>query len=175
MRFFTEITRDALQGDTLRGYAAVYESPTTAPVRLGEEQLPAGAEVIARGAFDGLTAHPVVITVDHDMARSFGFARVWSDEHGLGFEAPLDSDLGRQVRRMVDAGDLAGMSFTATPGEIVRAAGRVVHRSFAALKEIAVVRRPAYGATVVRDAAPVPAGVLVRARHRVRTEGKASD
>lgn len=175
--FYVELSRAALDGDYLRGYAAVYGEPCQAPVKLGSQILPAGSEVIERGAFDGVPWMDGVIhaTVNHNPAMSLGTTAsgavlVVPDAKGLAFEIDLSrsADLGRQVRAGIENGSYRGMSFTATAGEVVSIPGKVVHKKFSTLKEISVVRVPAYAGAIAREAAhQTVREQLLRARYRV--------
>ena len=173
MRIYrTAIARAEVTGDgVLRGYAAVYDQPTS------KQKDYAGTETIARGAFDRVLGDDVLGLVDHDVSKVLGrtrngTVRLRSDDHGLGFEIDLpDTTLGRDIRELVARGDLDGMSFAAIPGVVERTAGGVVHRSFDRLLDISVVTVPAYDGTSVmaRSAAGTSrAEQLIRARHRVR-------
>jgi HK97 family phage prohead protease len=120
-----------------------------------------------------------VATVNHDFGKRLGSTvdgnvRLGTDDVGLAFEIDLpDTDLAKTVRRMVDKGELQGMSFTATVGDMVQSPAGVIHRAFKALREISVVRVPAYAGTVVREApSQTLADQLVRARFRALLEGK---
>jgi HK97 family phage prohead protease len=156
---------------TVRGYAAVYDQPTT----LQDDY--AGTETIGRGAFDAaLAGDPdVIATVNHDFGQllgrtSSGTLRLRQDDQGLAFELDLpDTTLGRDARELVRRGDLRGMSFTAMPGEVERVDGGVVHRSFAELLEVSLVAIPAYSGTTVRKASrkrPLREQlILARAKH----------
>lgn len=151
----------------MRGYAAVYDQPTTR-----QDDYP-GTEAIARGAFDAVLGGDVIATVNHDFGSllgrtSSGTLRLQSDDHGLSFELDLpDTQLGRDTRELVRRGDLQGMSFTAMPGEVERVQGGVVHRTFDSLIEVSLVPIPAYPGTVVRKAAQRSLREqLVRARAR---------
>jgi len=179
IRFATAISRaEVTDSGVLRGYAAVYDQPTTR-----QAQYP-GSETIGRGAFDGLFGGDVVALVNHDMSlllgrTESGTLRLDSDDHGLRFELALpDTQLGRDVRTLVQRGDMRGMSFTAQPGEIERTASGVVHRRFTRLVDVSVVANPAYTGTevVARNAGPV--GVReqsIRARARVLFGGSDGD
>ena len=171
-QFRTAISRAEVTAEgVLRGYAAVYDQPTT---RQADYE---GTETIARGAFDGVLGGDVLALVDHDVSKVLGrtgsgTVRLGSDDHGLAFEIDLpDTTLGRDIRTLVARGDLTGMSFSAVPGEVERATGGVVHRSFKRLIDISVVTMPAYEGTSVlaRNAAGATRrDQLIRARHRAR-------
>lgn len=176
-QFRTLITRaEVTDGGMLRGYAAVYDQPTT------RQRDFAGTETIARGAFDAVLGADVLALVDHNPAlllgrTAAGTLRLSSDAHGLGFEIDLpDTTLGRDVREQVRRGDLAGMSFTAQVGEVERAQGGVVHRSFARLVDVSLVALPAYDGTSVMSRSTSQAISLreqmIRARARVALKGK---
>lgn len=176
-QFRTLIARAEVTDEgVLRGYAAVFDQPTT------RQNDFAGSETIARGAFDGVLGGDVLALVDHDVSKVLGRTgngtlRLAADDHGLGFEIDLpDTSLARDVRELVRRGDLTGMSFTAAAGEIERTAGGVIHRSFSRLIDVSVVTMPAYDGTSVVSRAASGASrreQLIRARHRVRVqEGK---
>lgn len=159
----------------LKGYAAVFDQPTT------RQRDFAGTETIARGAFDGLLEGDVAALVNHDVNQLLGRTgsgtlRLTSDEHGLGFDLDLpDTQLGHDVRTLVQRGDYGGMSFTAAIGQVDRVKGGVVHRNFSRLVDISVVTFPAYEGTSVlaRNAHPnVVREQLARARARVLFGGK---
>lgn len=176
--FRTAISRaEVTEEGVLRGYAAVYDQPTTRQADY------AGTETIARGAFDGVLGGADVLgLVDHDVSKVLGrtgngTVRLRSDDHGLAFEIDLpDTTLGRDIRALVARGDLTGMSFGAVPGEVERAAGGVVHRTFKRLVDISVVTMPAYeGTSVVARNAAAAVSVreqALRARARVRAGEK---
>lgn len=173
VQFTTAIARAEVTSDgVLRGYAAVYDQPTSRQADYS------GTETIARGAFDGVLGDDVLGLVDHDVSKvlgrtSNGTVRLRSDDQGLAFEIDLpDTTLARDVRALVARGDLTGMSFSAVPGEVERAAGGVVHRSFKRLIDVSVVTMPAYEGTSVmaRNAqATSLREQTLRARARVRT------
>lgn len=137
------------ESGSLRGYAAVYDTPTT------RQREYAGTETIARGAFNALLKDDVIAAVNHDPNQllgrsSSGTLRLSSDDHGLLFELDLpDTQLGRDVRTLVARGDLAGCSFCAEVGQVDRVEGGVVHRTFARLVDVSVVAFPAYPETSV--------------------------
>lgn len=172
MQFRTAISRAEVTNEgVLRGYAAVYDQPTSR-----QADYP-GSETIARGAFDGVLGDDVLGLVDHDVSKVLGRTgngtlRLSSDDHGLAFEIDLpDTTLARDLRALVARGDITGMSFSAVPDVVERTATGVVHRAFKRLVDVSVVTMPAYaGASVVARSA---AGAsrreqLIRARHRAR-------
>lgn len=137
----------------LRGYAAVYDVPTDKQAQFN------GTETIARGAFDAALAaqDDVLFTIDHDPTlllgrTSSGTLRLFSDEHGLGYELDLpNTQRGQDTREMVKRGDLRGASFTAAMDRstIERTASGVVHRNFTRLVDVCVTAMPAYVETDV--------------------------
>jgi HK97 family phage prohead protease len=103
-------------GSRLAGYAAVYNQDSRQIVELGRSFV----ERIAPGAFDStLSARAdVKLYYNHDasmpLARTrSGTLSLKSDRRGLQFEAELpDTTLGRDVRALLERGDLSGeMSF----------------------------------------------------------------
>lgn len=170
-RFTTTVSRAEVQGNTLVGLAAVYGVPTTR-----QSDFP-GTETIARGAFDALLEDDVVAVVNHDFTQllgrtASGTLRLASRDDGLHMSVDIpDTQVGRDVRTLVERGDLRGMSFTAAFGEIERVKGGVVHRTFSRLVDVSVVTSPAYRETSVAIRSADPARVreqLLRARARVR-------
>lgn len=170
-RYYSAVSRASVASDgTVRGYAAVYDQPTT----LQDDY--AGTETIGRGAFDPSLAAgaDVIATVNHDFGQllgrtASGTLRLSSDDHGLAFELDLpDTTLGRDTRELVRRGDLSGMSFTAMPGQVERVDGGVVHRAFDSLIEVSLVPIPAYPGTVVRKSSQQRSlrEQLIRARAR---------
>lgn len=149
-RLWSPLTRaEVTPAGGLAGYAAVFDQPTSR-----QRDYP-GTESIARGAFDGVLGDDVLALVDHDPSKilgrsSSGTLRLSADDYGLRCEVDLpDTQLGRDVRVLVQRGDLNGMSFGFRPGVVERTAGGVVHRSFAGLGDVSVVSRPAYDGTSV--------------------------
>ena len=171
--FRSAVTRaEVTDSGVLRGYAAVFDQPTT------RQNDYAGTETIARTAFDGLLDGDTVALVGHDMNQvlgrtSSGTLKLSTDQHGLAFELQLpDTQLGRDTRELVKRGDLNGMSFSAEIGKVDRTKDGVVHRQFARLIDVSVVAMPAYTGTAVvaRQAVALSAlrEQLIRARARVQ-------
>lgn len=170
-RFHSAITRAAVsESGVLSGLAAVFDQPTTRQADY------AGTETIARTAFDGLLAGDVIAVVNHDPGlllgrTASGTLRLATTAEGLAFELDLpDTSLGRDVRTLVQRGDLSGMSFSATVGTVDRSKGGVTHSQFKALHDVSVVTMPAYLGTsvVARQAAEQSLrGQLAVIRHRV--------
>lgn len=175
-RYVTLLARaEAPEPGKLRGYAAVYDQPTT------KQRDYAGTETIGRGAFDALLGSDVLALVDHDPGKvlgrtTSGTLRLGSDAHGLTFEVDLpDTQLARDTYELVRRGDLAGCSFTAAVGTVERTKGGVVHRSFKRLVDVSVVSLPAYDGTSVLARSEDPEWVraqLAQARARVLFGGK---
>lgn len=154
----------------------MFDQPTT------RQRDYAGTETIARTAFDSVLSDDVVAVVNHDMSQLLGRTssktlRLVPDTHGLAFELDLpDTTLGRDVRALVERGDLAGMSFSAEVGTVERTESGVIHTGFKRLFDVSVVTMPAYEGTevVARHARErsVLRDQLVRARARVALGGK---
>lgn len=136
---------------TLIGYAAVFGEPADIG---GYFQ-----EVIARGAFtETLKTADVRAYFDHDRGRvlgrtSAGTLRVWEDSKGLAVEIDLpDTTDGRDVRTLVERGDVSGMSFSFTAlkqvwDETTEPPTRTILELV--LYEVSVVSEPAYSGTSV--------------------------
>lgn len=152
----------------LVGYAAMYGKPS---VNLG-----GFVETLAPGAFrstlDRIKAgeHDLFLLTEHTqqniLARvTAGNLRVAEDATGLRFTVELpDTQLGRDVRELIDRGILRGMSFSfATVRESWPQPGqRTVHDLTAF--EISIVSTPAYPATsVMLSRSAVPDDVAWRA------------
>lgn len=178
-RLYAELRSAAVAGNTLAGYAAVFDQAT---------QIRGGWEAIAAGAFDDVLERgdDVVALRDHDPAlllgrTSSGTLRLDVDGQGLSFEVDLpDTSYASDVRELVGRGDLAGASFGFLPGkDTVGLAkdGRQLrtHTSVQRLLDVSVVALPAYEGTSVtlRSLDLTPAtdrrSQLIRARHRAMT------
>ncbi|MEO1405376.1 MAG: HK97 family phage prohead protease [Pseudomonadota bacterium] len=110
----TDIERRAAEleirasGNTLEGYAAVFDAPTT---------IADFEEVITRGAFSGsLGRNDILGLVDHDptklLARTRnGSLKLAEDSKGLHFEIKLpDTSLARDIRALANEGSIGGGS-----------------------------------------------------------------
>lgn len=182
--FWTPQVRSELTGDgnTLFGYAAVYNSIT-------EHTNEGYAESIAPGAFDAVLRAEdtdVRALINHDMGyvlgrQSAGTLRLRSDERGLRFDVDLPrTTYAADLKEMVTRGDITGASFGFIPGEVKRGTspeGRpmVTHTKIARLIDISAVPLPVYGDAVValRSIDPYSAATarreqIIRARARVR-------
>lgn len=165
-------------GNTLVGHAAVFGSYARVRTNAGQH-----LETIAPGAFDRALAqdHDVRLTVGHNqnapLARTTaGTLRLREDNVGLAFDADLpDTSFGRDVRTMVQRGDLAHMSIAfeeAGHKWSLRDGHRVQTVTDLVLHDVSLVGLPAYKGTDVRlrafDAYPAPALpkrlILARAR-----------
>lgn len=136
---------------TLTGYAAIFG-----------EQAEIGyyfTEVIAAGAFaETLKTADVRAYFDHDRGRvlgrtSAGTLRLREDNRGLAVEIDLpDTTDGRDVRTLVERGDISGMSFSFDAvkqewDETTDPPTRTVRE--VRLYEVSVVSEPAYTGTSV--------------------------
>lgn len=172
--------RATLEGNTLVGYAAVFDQAT----RLGGTY-----EAISRSAFDKVLEDKADVRclVNHEPSRllgrtSSGTLRLSKDDVGLRYEVDLpDTQDGRDLRTLVERGDLSGSSFGFVPGVSNRshtAEGAVLrsHTSVSQLLDVSPVTYPAYqgtdGLVSLRSldlSQGNPAAVqLLMARHRAR-------
>jgi len=136
---------------TLVGYAAVFGEVADIGGYFGE--------VIARGAFtETLKTADVRAYFDHDSGRilgrsSAGTLRLREDDKGLAVEIDLpDTSDGRDVRALVERGDVSGMSFSfsavkQTWDEATVPPTRTIQEL--KLYEVSVVSEPAYDGTSV--------------------------
>jgi hypothetical protein len=179
-RFGVEL-RAEMQGDTLRGHAAVFE--TRARIRNGWED-------VDRHAFDAVLAArdtDVRALINHQPSmllgrQSAGTLRLSVDSQGLPFEVDLpNTSYANDLRVLVERGDLDGASFGFVPGDdrFTRSSdGRTLrtHTSVKALLDVSAVTYPAYdGADVALRhyelSSPDGRSQLILARHRARTAG----
>jgi len=137
----------AVEGMTVAGYAAVFNSPAD----IGDMW----QEVVAPGAFAETlrSGSDVLALYSHEIERllgrqSSGTLRLSEDERGLSVEIDLpDTTDGRDVATLIKRGDLKGMSFgfcvthdewdeTTTPPK------RTIHA--VDLREVTITASPAY-------------------------------
>lgn len=139
------------RADTIAGYAAVFG---------GEADIGGSfREVIAPGAFaETLKTADVRAYFDHDRGRVLGRSkagtlRLSEDAKGLAVEIDLpDTSDGRDVRALLERGDVDGMSFgfVVTHDEWDETSNpptRTIHS--VDLREVSVVSEPAYGDTSI--------------------------
>lgn len=136
---------------TAVGYAALFNSEADIGGYMTEVFLP--------GAFtESLKSEDVRAYFDHDRGRvlgrmSAGTLRLREDEKGLAVEIDLpDTSDGRDVRELVERGDITGMSIGFQVlhdewDETVDPPKRTIHE--ARLREASIVSEPAYGDTSV--------------------------
>ncbi len=149
VRFGVELRAEVRDG-VLFGHAAVFGQTAV---------LPGHYEMLARSAFDDVLADDatdVRALLNHDPSlllgrQGAGTLRVATDSTGLAFSVDLpDTSTGRDVRALLERGDLTGASFGFVPGEdsFSRAPdGKQIrtHTSVSALLDVSVVTFPAYG------------------------------
>lgn len=167
--------RAEVKGNTLYGHASVFDQETFIP---GE-----GHEVIARSAFNEVyedETTDVVALFNHDPTlllgrQSSGTLRWGIDSEGLPFDVDLpNTTVGRDVRELLERGDLKGASFGWIPGKydsLTRSEGGILrsHTSIRRLVDVSVVTFPAYsGASVAlrNESFESNASRLIRARAR---------
>lgn len=168
-------TRAKLDGRTLTGYAAVWDSPTEI-TQWGFRF----TEVVKRGAFARTLAAnaDILVTLNHDPHRllgrtSSGTAKLVEDATGLRFEVTLpEHGDGQIVRELVERGDLAGASFAFTVPDGGERWTGPTYRELVDLNlfEAGPVVEPAYPATSLglRSAAGGGAPLLSLARRALQ-------
>ena len=148
--------RSEVKGNTLYGYASVFDTETY--IR-GD-----GYEIMGNTAFDNVLADEatdVRALFNHDMSmllgrQSSGTLRWSIDSTGLPFEVDLpDTQVGRDVRVYLERGDLDGCSFGWLEGDSAiqtrQAGGNVkVHTRIDRLVDVSVVTLPAYPGTTAK-------------------------
>jgi HK97 family phage prohead protease len=165
-------------GNKLGGYAAVFD--VTAD--LG----PKGREQIAPGAFDkALETSDVRALWNHNAEMVLGrqrpgTLRLGVDSTGLEYEVDLpDTSYARDLRELVERGDIDGASFGFVPGQTEWAENRTVrrHTSVLSLIDVSPVTYPAYGGATTEARSTSASYVyhlrsqLIRARARVLLKG----
>lgn len=175
--------RARMTGNKLVGHAAVFNQVAA---------LPRHYERLAATAFRSVLANPdtdVRALVNHDPnmllgRQGAGTLDVRTDAEGLAFEVELpDTSYARDLRTLVERGDLVGASFAFIPGEDewTRAPdGRQLrtHTSVRELLDVSPVTYPAYeGAGVglrsmTFERVNGTRSQLIRARARVATGGQ---
>lgn len=165
-----------LSGNKLGGYAAVF-----GPVAdLGDH----GLERMAAGCFArALQTSDTRALYQHDPAlvlgrQSSGTLRLATDDHGLEYEVDLpDTTYARDLRELVERGDITGASFQFVPDrfDFDRAEGVTTHTDVATLVDVSPVTFPAYeGASTEARSQQLGAtrrrSQLIRARARVHLE-----
>lgn len=167
----------ALKGNKLGGYAAVYDQTAD----LGWM----GKERIARGSLDdAMKTSDTRSLYNHDanflLGRvAAGTLRLASDEHGLEYEVDLpDTTYARDLRVLVDRGDITGASFAWTPDQAAYdpKSDTTTHTRAKSLVDVSPVTYPAYtGTSTQARSIPLPgnrrASQLIRARARVTLRG----
>ena len=137
--------------NTVAGYAVVFNSEADIGGYF--------REIIARGAFtETLKTADVRAYFGHDPDKVLGRAsagtlRLTEDSKGLAVEIDLpDTTHGRDVRELIDRGDISGMSFGFVVtrqewDETVDPPTRTIHA--VELREVSIVSEPAYGDTSI--------------------------
>lgn len=176
MQRFNVEFRSEVQGNTLHGYAAVFNQVA---------KLPRHLEMLSRNAFDKVLKDgaDVRALVNHDPSQLIGRSasgtlRLETDDHGLHFEVDLpDTQVGRDLRTLLERGDVTGASFGFVPGadewsQAPDGSQLRTHTSVAQLLDVSPVTYPAYEGTAVALRAydfsrPSGRSQLVRARARL--------
>jgi HK97 family phage prohead protease len=161
----------------LGGYAAVFDQTTD----LGW----LGSERLARSAFDDRLGDDVRALWNHDASALLGRStsgtlRLSVDSTGLEYEVDLpDTTLGRDMRVLVERGDVDGASFGFVPGtwEWDDAQELRTHTAVSRLVDVSPVTFPAYAgastqARSVTDLAARSRSQLIRARARIALGGQ---
>lgn len=160
-----ELRADDSGAKTLVGYAAVFNSPTDIGGYFTEQ--------IAPGAFSEAINGDVRCLFNHDSGNVLGrnkagTLRLSEDAKGLRFEVDLpDTNLGRDVGKLVERGDINGCSFNframkQTWDDTVSPPKRTLEK--VEIDEISIVTFPAYADTTVG----------VRSLEAIRAEAEAA-
>ncbi len=179
-RFHVELrSAEITAHGTLYGHAAVFGQ---------HAQIRGGYEALAPGAFDeALKRDNVRALINHDPSKLLGSSaagtlKLDTDDIGLRFEVQLpDTSYARDLRVLVERGDLAGASFGFIPGTDERGVapdGRQIrmHTGVRKILDVSAVTYPAYDATDVclRSLTFGPPAIdrrtqIILARHRALT------
>jgi HK97 family phage prohead protease len=167
----------ALKGNKLGGYAAVYDQ-TTDLGWLGKERM------AKRSLDDAMKTSDTRSLFNHDPSAllgrlSAGTLRLSSDDHGLEYEVDLpDTTYARDLRVLVDRGDIDGASFAFVPylASYDPETDTTTHTQARSLVDVSPVTFPAYqGASTEARSQPLRGSrlrsQLIRARARVHLEG----
>lgn len=181
-RFHVQL-RAEVTGDTLAGHAAVFGQTA---------RLPGHDERVGPGAFDAVLESPatdVRALFNHEPnlllgRQSAGTLRMGTDSEGLEFEADLpDTTYARDLRELVERGDLTGASFAFIPGKdswdtVPGGRQRRTHTSVRELIDVSAVTFPAYDTAAVSlrhiEYARSGRSQLIRARARLLRPGGAT-
>jgi HK97 family phage prohead protease len=148
-----------LKGRTVKGYAAVYDTPW----KDGLIESAGYVEEIARGAFRKALARAENIPLlwQHEprdllATTKAGTLRLKEDGRGLAFEADLpENTLGDYVLSMVESGDVGGMSYgmesTPSDSSIERRGGQIyrIVRNIRRIIDTTMTYEPSYEAATV--------------------------
>jgi uncharacterized protein len=152
-----------IQGNTLHGYAAVFDTPWNPAMT----ELHGYTETINRGAFrlaleavrQGAADVPLLWQHDRNQVLATtraGTLKLAEDGKGLHVEAQLpNTQLGRDVREMIARGDVAGMSFgmhTRPEDSNVSRRNGIVHRTIMLIRRLidtTLTWEPAYPSTSI--------------------------
>ena len=146
-RALTNDVRGASNGNTVGGYAAVFDSIT---------DLGTMYERIERGAFEGADMSDVRLLINHDgipLARTAsGTLGLLVDQRGLRYVAALDDT--EQARQLVSAarrGDVtqSSFAFTIKEQELSKHEGRILRtiKKIGTVVDVSPVTYPAYADT----------------------------
>lgn len=182
-KFLTHM-RSSVTGNTVYGRASVFGVTTKVRGYL---------EKITRSAFDEVLKNPatdVRAVINHNETlllgrQSSGTLRLDVDDEGLAFEVDLpDTSYARDLRELIERGDITGASFKFIPGadDWSRTPGGLqmrTHTSIDQLIDVSVVTYPAYDTAGVmlrsHDFRPPGRDQLIRARARVHLKGVKSE
>lgn len=170
--------RSSMDGNTLRGHAAVFGQMA---------KLPGHYERMAPNAFDKVmdrsdTDVRALFNHNADLLlgrQSAGTLRLKVDDGGLAFEVDLpDTSYANDLRTLVARGDVTGASFGFVPGDddwsrAPDGSQIRTHTSVAELVDVSPVTWPAYSSTDVAlrhfdFSRPSGREQMIRARHRAR-------
>jgi len=176
-----------LQGNTLIGYAAVFDTPWN-PLMI---ELQGYSETVARGAFskalEAVNRGDVNVPLlwQHNRGQVLattkaGTLKVAEDGKGLHVEAKLpNTSLGRDVREMITRGDVKGMSYgmeTLREDSQLSRTNGIVHRTIKTIRRLVdttLTWEPAYPATSVElrsQALALPLPELLEASELIREQ-----
>lgn len=166
-------SRSELRGNKLGGYASVFNQTADLGI-FGQERM-------APGAFDvALKESDVRALMNHDPnfvlgRQSSGTLRLSVDSEGLEYEVDLpDTTYARDLRELVERGDIDGASFGFVPGEHTWDNAHAVrtHLSVAKLVDVSPVTFPAY-AGASTEARSILTGATRRRSQLIRARARA--
>jgi len=169
-------SKPELRGNRLGGYAAVFGEVTTLGDGRGERMAPGSLDrALEDSDVRSLYNHSPLHVLGRQKA---GTLRLRVDSRGLEYEVDLpDTTYARDLRELVERGDIDGASFAFIPGlvDYDRSTDTTTHTEVRELIDVSPVTFPAYSGATTEARSRLLAvsrrrSQLIRARARVHLE-----